>query len=147
MIKTANNKARSAFYIVFVSGLLSATSFIIMMIWNNSISGYFNYSELSFLECVGIVSFVYVIYFGIKFGHEECKKDRKNENLTEQKNKSANMSNSFLHHKPMNNISKELLSKISAKDKEEINSLLSKCCGFEAGFNQSKSKQQFKNNI
>lgn len=142
MIKTANNKARSAFYIVFVSGLLSSTSLVIMMIWNNSISSYFNYPSLSFLECVGIVSFVYVIFFGIKFGHEECNKDRKDEILTEHSNVPANMSNSFMHDKPINHISKELLGKISAKDKEEINTLLSKCCGFESGFSQLRDKER-----
>ncbi len=128
MQKATINKARSIFYIITISGLLSLTSFVILLIWNNSIIGVIEASEISFLEAVGIVAFVYVIYFGIQYGSNNCKDDTIDENLSVKKEKSDKMSerdsefvNSILKNIPQSERGKlkEFLATCIEKDNQD----------------------------
>lgn len=117
------NKARSIMYILIIGGLLSSTAVIIMLVWNKTLSGYFQSVQISFLESVGLVSFVYVIYYGIKFGHESCQNDVKTDIAAERKSSSDKMTEF------PSKISSDLLKKIPDENKKEFKEFISKCCG------------------
>jgi hypothetical protein len=121
MQKTTTNKARSIFYIITISGLLSLTSFVILLIWNNSIIQIIEISEISFLEAVGIVAFVYVIYFGIQYGTENCKNDTKYANMTDNTEPSDKLSEKD------NEFVKNILKTIPKSERRKLKDFLASC--------------------
>jgi hypothetical protein len=124
--KIGNNKAaRSVFYIIFISGLLSLTSTAIMLIWNSTIIKLLELASITFLEAVGIVSFVYVVYFGIKFG-EQTLVDK----MSEEK-----LPYSHAHDKTSCGVDPSMLNRLSPVDKQEMIELLGKCCGYKISQN------------
>lgn len=112
--------ARTIFYIIFVSGLLSLTSTAIMLIWNNTITKLLELASITFLEAVGIVSFVYVIYFGIKFGDSA-----KNDILAEE-----SLQESHNCDKRAASIPGPVLNKLDPQEKKQMIDLLNRCCGY-----------------
>jgi hypothetical protein len=139
-IDKIGRKARSVFYIIFISGLLSLTSFIVGLVWNYSFTAHLNFSEITFLESVGIVSFVYIIYFGIKFGEASWLNDTH----------SANKSDSNIQHDIMTEkhnsttrnekcINRDSFSRLPDDEKKELQELVSKCCGIPVENNSTQS--------
>lgn len=124
MSKSTIHTARSLFYIIIISGLLSLTSFVIYLIWNNSVVKEFEMAEISFLEAVGIVAFVYVIYFGFHFGREKCQDDTVEDNMSEQKNVTDKMS-----YKDTSN-ALDLVENIPDSERKNLKDFISRCCGF-----------------
>lgn len=124
MSKSTIHTARSLFYIIIISGLLSLTSFVIFLIWNNSISKEFDMAEISFLEAVGIVAFVYVIYFGLHFGREKCQDDTVEDNMSEQKNVTDKMSYTD------DGEALDLMENIPDSERKNLKDFISRCCGF-----------------
>jgi len=113
--------ARSIFYIIFVSGLLSLTSFTMMVIWD-----YFTLSnpgihQITFLEAVGICAFVYVIYFGVKFGEHR-------QNVADFEESRSNSHNPV---KKSQTINPEILNKIPESQKQEMLHFISRCSGIQ----------------
>ena len=135
-------KARSVFYIIFISGLLSLTSWIVEILWDLSLYKFFNLSQISFLESVGIVSFVYIIYFGIKFGEASWQNDMKTEKMSERESKTDKMSDNNSGNKKRNDanpINPEILRKLPEEDRQELKNLVSKCCGMPINDNPLQS--------
>ena len=124
MSKSTIHTARSLFYIIIISGLLSLTSFVILLIWNNSIAKEFELVEISFLEAVGIVAFVYVIYFGIHFGKGKCQDDAVEDNLSVENKESDKMSY-------VNEIQAlDLLKNVPESERKNLKDFIARCCGF-----------------
>jgi hypothetical protein len=119
------HKARSIFYIIIISGLLSLTSFVIMLVWNNSLSFHLDMEEISFLEAVGLVAFVYVVYFGIKFGEAKCNNDSKEVNLSD----TTDISDKMSYADEM--IAKDLLKNVPENEREDLKDFIARCCGFQ----------------
>ncbi len=120
-----SKKARSIFYIVLISGLLSLTSFVIEFIWNHTFIKLFGVPTISFLESVGIVAFVYVVYFGIKFG-EDCQNDEDNEVYESKRHTNDNFTYSSSKTSTLNS---EIINKLPQTEKKEILHFVSRCCG------------------
>ncbi|GEM_PF-2141071 len=124
MSKLTIHTARSLFYIIIISGLLSLTSFVIYLIWNNSVVKEFEMAEISFLEAVGIVAFVYVIYFGLHFGRGKCQDDTVEDNMSGQKIVTDKMS-----YKDTSNVL-DLMENIPDSERKNLKDFISRCCGF-----------------
>jgi len=60
--------ARTIFFVIFVGGLFMFTSVIFKSLCNEIIFDYFQFPCISYLESAGILSFGYILAFGIKFG-------------------------------------------------------------------------------
>lgn len=116
-----NIAARSIFYIVFVGGLLSLSAFILMISWNSGITNLFDANPISFLESIGILALVYVIYFGIQFG-----KSCSNVNL-------SSFTKTKCQHSDNNSeiLSSEMLNKLNNNEKEELREFVNRCCGYK----------------
>ena len=111
--------ARSIIYIFFISGLLTSTSLIIMILWNLTLSHLIQWGHMTFLESVGIVSFVYVIYFGIKFGENSVNDNSSLKSMT-----------SFHHpDRKSSKIPLETLNKVPEDEKQELMEFISRCVG------------------
>jgi arginine exporter protein ArgO len=123
MTKGITNKARSILYILIISGLLSSTAIIIMLVWNETLIHKLETSSISFLESVGIVSFVYIIYYGIRFGQESCQNSTETAKTTADAQSSDNLTDSQVH------TYSELLKQVPDDDKKRLKMFLSKCCG------------------
>lgn len=120
-----NKKARSIFYIVLISGLLSLTSFVIEFVWNHTFIKLFGVPPITFLESVGIVAFVYVIYFGIKFG-EDCQDDE----ITEENETKRHATDNFTYTTASSSrLNPEIINSLPQTEKQEILQFVSKCCG------------------
>ncbi len=119
------HKARSIFYIIIISGLLSLTSIVIMLVWNNSLSLHLDMEEISFLEAVGLVAFVYVIYFGIRFGQAKRHYDSKEDDLSGNTFTSDKMSYAD------EIIAKDLLKKVPDAERDVLKDFIARCCGFQ----------------
>jgi hypothetical protein len=120
-----SKKARSIFYIVLISGLLSLTSFVIEFIWNNTFIKLLGVPQITFLESVGIVAFVYVIYFGIKFG-QDCQDD---EVIEENETKRHTTDNFTYSPSPKSKLNSEIINNLPQTEKQEILEFVSRCCG------------------
>lgn len=130
-----NIAARSIFYILFVGGLLALSSFILMISWNSGITNLFNAEPISFLESIGILALVYVIYFGIQFG-----KSSTDVNL-------SYFSKSKSHISDINSdiISSETLNKLKNSEKEELRDLVNRCCGYKNSSELSNKDVSYSN--
>lgn len=130
-----NIAARSIFYILFVGGLLALSSFILMISWNSGITNLFNAEPISFLESIGILALVYVIYFGIQFG-----KSSTDVNL-------SYFSKSKSHITDINSdiISSETLNKLKNSEKEELRDLVNRCCGYKNSSELSNKDVSYSN--
>ena len=60
--------ARSVFFIVFTGGLLLFSSIVFANICNLTILDRYEIPCLNYLESAGIIAFLYVFVFGIRFG-------------------------------------------------------------------------------
>ena len=60
--------ARSIFFIFFIGGLFLLLSMLLESLCNNFIFKKFHVPCINTMEAAGIVAFVYIIFFGIKFG-------------------------------------------------------------------------------
>lgn len=82
--------ARTIFFVIFVGGLFTFTSVIFKSLCNEVIFDYFQFPCISYLESAGILSFGYILAFGIKFGllspAESTKNDKTNSHKTESHN-------------------------------------------------------------
>ena len=116
-----NKTARSVFYIIFVSGLLSLTSFSLMIIWDYFTINNPRIHQISFLEAVGICAFVYVIYFGVKFGEHR-------QNVADYEEYRSNGQPPVKKSQPIN---PEIINKIPESQKQEMLHFISRCCGME----------------
>ena len=96
-----------------------------MLVWNNSLSFHLNMEEISFLEAVGVVAFVYVIYFGIKFGESKCNNGSKKDIMTEEPATADKMS----YADEM--IAKDLLKNVPEAEREDLKDFIARCCGFQ----------------
>lgn len=115
--------ARSIFYIAFIGGLLSLTSLTVMLVWNYSISVRYVFPHISFLEACGAVAFVYVVYFGVKFG-TQGQKDTSSATNADIRQTTDNMSTPSPKLKP------DLLKNISSEEKKELTEFVNRCCGY-----------------
>lgn len=116
-----NIAARSIFYIVFVGGLLSLSAIVLMISWNTGITNLFDTNPITFLESIGILALVYVIYFGIQFG-----KSSANVNLssfTKSKSQTSDINTEVLNS--------ETLNKLNNSEKEELREFVNRCCGYK----------------
>lgn len=139
MSKKRINKARSIIYIFIISGLLSLTSIVILLVWNNTISPKLEIAELTFLEAVGIVAFVYVIYFGINFGSAECQDDTKDVIMADKK--MANDKMSYADELIQN----DLLKNVPESERQDLKEFIARCCGIKS--KQEKSENSLRVNI
>ena len=120
-----NKKARSIFYIILISGLLSLTSIIIEFVWNHTFIKLFGFERITFLESVGIVAFVYVIYFGIKFGADT---ETEQEMMHDDDNSELNDNLAF-QNATRSNLKPEIIKSLPNDDKKEMLNFVSRCCG------------------
>lgn len=60
--------ARTTFFIMFVGGLYFLSSYLLSLLCNKLIFGVFQMPCINTLESSGIIAFLFIIFFGIKFG-------------------------------------------------------------------------------
>lgn len=115
--------ARSVFFIIFTGGLLLFSSIVFANVCNIAFLKTLGLPCLNYLESAGIIAFIYVIGFGIKFGLG--KKSLTNSLVTKLQN-SANPD------KLVDN-----LKKMSEKEKEILKQQLADCCGIKKNNQQN----------
>ncbi len=115
-----NIAARSIFYIVFVGGLLSLSAVILMISWNTGITNLLDANPITFLESIGILALIYVIYFGIQFGKSSA--DVNLSYFSKTKSQSTDINSDI--------ITAETLNKLKNSEKEELRELVNRCCGY-----------------
>ncbi|GAB5465280.1 MAG: hypothetical protein Kapaf2KO_07160 [Candidatus Kapaibacteriales bacterium] len=121
--KPANKLARSLFFIVFVGGLLFMASFIISYIFNHYLSfKYFNGARFTILEIAGIIAFVYVLAFGIRFGFKSSQPV-----INRFSNQNRNEEEEDCHE--IENKLKSNIDMLSANEKEQLKRKLAEICG------------------
>ncbi len=109
--------ARSVFFIIFTGGLLLFSSIVFANVCNIAILESLELPCLNYLESAGILAFVYVIGFGIKFG---LGKKSLTNSLVTKLQKTANTD------KLVDN-----LKKMSENEKELLKQQLADCCGIK----------------
>jgi hypothetical protein len=123
-ISLINSKAaRTIIYIFFVGGLLNLSAGALWFLWNYGLTGLIEIGEVSFLESVGLISFIYVFYFGYKFGE---KKDA--EAAAAKCNLAEQMNNSHSIH---------VVRQMSQQDKNELKNAIARCCGLDDATNRN----------
>lgn len=55
-------------YLLTVGGLFATISTVVFLLWNFIIASIFKLSSVNLLEALGLSSFAYILFFGIKFG-------------------------------------------------------------------------------
>ena len=116
--------ARSVFFIGFTGGLLLFSSIVFANVCNITLLNSFELPCLNYLESAGILAFVYVIVFGIKFGFS--KTDLTNTLMSKFQNSDKSV-------KIVEN-----LKKMSAEEKLILKQELADCCGM----NKKNNPQQ-----
>lgn len=83
---TIEKIARSIFFILFIGGLFLFLSFTLKNICNLVIFKTFHIPCINTLEAGGIVSFIYIIVYGINFGIKTIKSEMTNRHKTKSHN-------------------------------------------------------------
>jgi hypothetical protein len=130
-----NTAARSIFYIVFVGGLLSLSAIILMISWNSGIVNLFDVNPLTFLEAIGILALIYVIYFGIQFGKSSA--DVNLSYFSKTKSQAPDINSEVL--------STETLNKLNNSEKEELREFVNRCCGYKNSSELSSKEVSYSN--
>ena len=60
--------ARSILYLITIGGLFIFFSLMMLITWNYIINPFINISDINLLESAGVVSFIYIFIFAVKFG-------------------------------------------------------------------------------
>ena len=98
--------ARTGFYILSIGGLLILFAAILWYVWNRYCVCYLQYSQLSFLEAIGLVSIAYLVFSSVQFAISGT------DHVSDDSQCSARSSTNEL----------------SAEDKEQIKNEISKYC-------------------
>lgn len=117
--------ARSVFFIIFTGGLLLFSSIVFANLCNITFLERFHLPCLNYLESAGIMAFVYIIGFGVKYGFS-------NKTLTNSlMTKFQTYDNKTKSEKILNNISK-----MSPEERAILKEQLANCCGKNTNINQ-----------
>lgn len=137
-IFSAGKLVRSLFFIAFVGGLLFCISYTFSYIANHYLYDELGLEEpVSILELAGLVAFVYVIFFGIKFGFRKSNSQYQEFQDYERPHAhddSSDSSHHFAEDLDCDELSqkyKTSLDKLSEKEKEELKSKLANICGID----------------
>ncbi len=112
--------ARSVFFIIFTGGLLLFSSIVFTNICNITFLERFNLPCLNYLESAGIMAFVYIFGFGIRYGI--TKKDLTNSLMPKFQNTDRNVKS----EKIFSNIKQ-----MSPEEREILKQQLANCCGVQ----------------
>ncbi len=121
-----NNVFKSLLYILSFGGLLKLSGMLLTWLWNSYISLSFDLDEITFLESVGIISFSYILFAGIRYGFGT------NADKISPYDK---MSCKYIYKSEikLENATKinENLRNLTQDEKEKLKKVIAKCCGFE----------------
>ena len=132
-LRILNSKtARSIFFIVFVGGLLTLGAVLMEFLWNSLLTNIIPFKPFTFLESVGILSFLYVIYFGIRFGKKKCKYDKSSEYTSKLHKNNDEMTDMF---------SQDFINSLSDKELHSLKKAISE------SYNKSITNQNFEPNL
>lgn len=121
-----NNVLKSILYIIFFAGFLKLSGMLLTWIWNSYLTTALNLEDITFLESVGIIAFLYLVYSGIKFGFISLTDKNYMHDKTSADNQfNAKNYETFLHNNIANN-----LNKMSKSEKEKLKETIAECCGF-----------------
>ncbi len=117
-----SSAARTGIYIVLAGGLLVLFAFGSSFICNSFLSATFGIPAISFMEAAGGFAFVYIIYYGYRFGF--CSRNKSNEkrDLSFLQN-CDNLTQHNLNYKAVTALNKE--------QKEKLREEIARCCGFK----------------
>lgn len=118
--------ARSVFFIVFTGGLLLFASIVFANVCNIAILNSLELPCLNYLESAGILAFVYVVAFGVKFGLG--KTDLTNSLMSKFQN--ADKDGKII----------ENLKKMTDEEKLILKQQLADCCGMNKKSNPQESE-------
>jgi hypothetical protein len=117
--------ARAVFFIGFTGGLLLFSSIVFANICNLTFIAKLQLPCLNYLESAGIMAFVYIVGFGVKFGITN--KDLTNSLMSKFQKSDKNVKTESI----VNN-----LSKMSSEEREILKQQLASCCGMNKKSNQ-----------
>lgn len=118
-----NSAVRAILYIVIFAGLLKLSGMTVAWFWNQFLLKLGNFEPITFLESVGIVTFGYLIFAGIRFGFasysERPLNIRTPGNMPEcQKCAQITQQNGIATLRALNK-----------EEKERLKEAIAKCCG------------------
>jgi hypothetical protein len=61
---------KAIIYILIFAGFLKIGGLVFAWLWNSYLIRYFQLEHISFLEAVGMIAFLYLVYTGVKFGFD-----------------------------------------------------------------------------
>lgn len=133
-----NSAVRAILYIVIFAGLLKLSGMLVAWLWNKFLLKLGNFEPITFLESVGVVTFGYLIFAGIRFGFasfdaksfqmgtpgkmpecEECARLAQQNGIT-------------------------TLRSLNKEEKERLKEAIAKCCGMQQS-HQTNGKTQHAN--
>lgn len=117
--------ARAVFFIGFTGGLLLFSSIVFANVCNLTVLERYELPCLNYLESAGIMAFVYIIGFGVKFGITN--KDLTNSLMSKFQKSDKNVQS----EKIISN-----LKQMSHEEKEILKEQLATCCGMNKKSNQ-----------
>lgn len=120
-----NNALRAIIYIFLFAGTLKLIALAFQWGWNNLLRERYGLEYLTFLESVGILAFIYLIYAGIKFGFENIGINDNNKPGLMKECLSCQLKPEGT---PSNQSAKN---KLSAEEKELLSQYIAKCCGMK----------------
>ena len=116
-----NSFARSLLYFVTVSGLYILAAIAFFLLWKYVLAVYLDLPALSFLECGGVISFVYILVFSVKYGLSKNTDNVSSVILAEKEKISAEQCKN----------AKENIKNMSEEEIEALSDVLARCCGIE----------------
>jgi hypothetical protein len=128
---------KAIIYILIFAGLLKVGGIILAWLWNSQLMKFFEIEPISFLEAVGMIAFLYLVYTGIKFGFDSIL------NLNKQPDKmSPGCMPQCRNCERMAEPLPLKYARIMTQDeKDKLKEALAKCCGIQNNTKISSNPQ------
>ncbi len=129
-----NIAVRAILYIVIFAALLKLSGMTVVWFWNKFLLKLGNFEPITFLESVGIVTFVYLVFAGIRFGfasYNERPLNIRTPGSMPECQECAKIAQ-------QNGIA--TLRSLSKEEKERLKEAIAKCCGIPHNTTKATSK-------